>query len=88
MLVSINVRVRGTSETLMSDVEVQYQRYRTRHIREVTSQLDVLTLLTSTPSHLLCFHFVCCVEKVSDLTNRPVVRLLGVLLAPDWVAQV
>jgi hypothetical protein len=48
----------------------------THHLREVTSQLDVPTLLTPASSHLLRFHFVCCAEKVSALTNRPVVSLL------------
>ena len=61
----------------MSDAYVQHQRHRTRHIREVTSQVDVPTLLTLASSHLLRFHFVCCAEKVSDLTNLPVVSLLG-----------
>jgi hypothetical protein len=61
----------------VGDEEVQHQRHRTRHIREVTSQLDVPTLLTPAPDHLLCFHFVCCVEKVSDLINHPVVSLLN-----------
>ena len=61
----------------MCDTEVQHQRHRTPHIREVTSKLDVPTLLTPASSHLLRFHFVCCAEKVSDLTNLPVVSLLG-----------
>jgi hypothetical protein len=34
------------------------------------------TSLTSTPSHLLCFHFVFCVKEVSRLINRPVVLFL------------
>ncbi len=42
---------------------------------EVTSQLDVPTSLTSVPSHLLCFHFVCCAKEVSDLVNCPVLSL-------------
>ncbi len=62
----------------MGDAKVQYQRGRARRIREVVSQLDVATSLTSAPSHLLRFHFVCCVEKVSDLINLPVVSLLGI----------
>jgi hypothetical protein len=31
-------------------------------------------LLTPVPNHLLCFRFLCCVEKVSNLRNHPVVR--------------
>jgi hypothetical protein len=57
----------------MGDEEVQHQRHRTHLVREVGSQLDVPTLLTPTPSHLLRFHFVCYAEKVSDLINHPVV---------------
>ena len=74
---SINVKVSATSNSVMNDVEVQHQGHLARRLREVASQLDVPTLLTPVPSHLLCFHFVCCAEKVSDLINRPVVSLLG-----------
>ena len=75
---SIKIRVRFTSETGVVDAEVQDQRHWARRIRKVGSQLDVPTMLMDLAvSHLLRFHFVCCAEKVSDLTNRPVVRLLG-----------
>ncbi len=63
---SIKTRVRTTSKTVLGDVEVQHQRHRSRRIHEVASQLDVPTLLTPAPNHLLRFHFVCCAEKVSD----------------------
>jgi hypothetical protein len=75
--VSIKTRVRTTSKSVVGDAEVQDQRQRAHRLREVVSQLDVPTLLTLTPSHLLCFNFVCCAEKVSDLINHPVVSLLG-----------
>ncbi len=74
---SIKIRVRTTPESFMDDTDVKHQRHRTRRIREVTGQLDVPTSLTPASSHLLCFHFVCCVEKVSDLTNLPVMCLCG-----------
>ena len=45
-------------------------------VREITSQLDVPTFLTPVSDYLLFFHFVCCVEKVTDLINLPVVSLL------------
>ena len=61
----------------MCDAKVQHQRHRTRRIRKVTSQLDVPTLLTPAPSHLLCFDFVGCVKEVRKLINRLVVSLLG-----------
>jgi hypothetical protein len=64
--------VRPTSEMVVVDTDVQYRRHRVRLIHEVTSQLDVPTLPTPTSSHLLCFHFVCCEEKVRDLINLPV----------------
>jgi hypothetical protein len=56
MQVSIKIRVKTTSETLMS---------------------DATRFLAPSSSHLLRFNFVCCAEKVSNLTNRPVVSLLG-----------
>ena len=56
---------------------IQHQRYRTRRIREVTSQLDVPTSLTPAPSHLLRFCFMGCAKEASKLINRPVVSLLG-----------
>jgi hypothetical protein len=61
----------------MCDAKVQHQRHRVHGIREVVSQLDVPTLLTPVSTHLLRFHFVCCAEKVSDLSNCPVVSLLS-----------
>ena len=61
----------------MCDAEVQHQRHRTRRIRKVTSQLNVPASLTPALSHLLRFHFVGCAKEVSNLTNRPVVSLLG-----------
>jgi hypothetical protein len=74
--VSIKIRVRPTSETLVGDVEVQHQRYRVRRVREVVSQLDAPTLLIPASNHLLRFHFVCCAEKISELIIQPVVSLL------------
>jgi hypothetical protein len=61
--VSIKTRVRSTVESLVGDTEVLDHRHRTHRIYEVTGQLDVPTSLTSVPSHLLCFHFVCCCVK-------------------------
>ncbi len=61
----------------MCDAEVQHQRHRTRHIHEITSQFDIPTSLTPGLSNLFRFHFVGCVNEVSNLTNRPVVSRLG-----------
>ncbi len=41
MYVSMNTRVRATSESVMGDAEVQHQRHRARLVREVTRELDV-----------------------------------------------
>ena len=66
---SIKTRVRGTSESVMDDVEVQQQRHGTRLVREVTREFDVPTSLTPAPNHLLCFYFVGCVKEVSNLVS-------------------
>jgi hypothetical protein len=75
--VSINTRVRDTSESVVDDTEVQDQGYRTHRVHEVTSQLNVPTSLTPTPNHLLRFYLVGCAKEVSRLINRPVVSLFG-----------
>ena len=77
MYVSVNTRVRATAKTVVGDAEIQHQRHRTRHNREITSQFDVPTSPTPAPSHLLRFHFVGCAKEVSNLMNRPVVSPLG-----------
>ncbi len=89
---SINTRVRDTSEVFVGDEEIQHQRHRTRRIREVTSQFDVPTSMTPTRSHLLCFHFVGCAKEVRNLINLPVVSLLDTRVGrtsaevvPQWI---
>ena len=74
---SVKSRVSTTPNSVVGDTEIQHQRHRTRHIREVTSQFDVPTSLTPAPSHLLRFHLMCCAKEVSNLISRPVVSLLG-----------
>ncbi len=74
---SINTRVRATSESVMGDAEVQHQRNRTRLVREVTRELDVPTSLTPALNHLLRFYFVGCEKEVSNLINRPVLSFFG-----------
>ena len=74
---SINTRVRTTSESVVGDVEIHHQRDRTHRIREVTSQLNVPTSLTPDPRHLLRFYFVGCAKEVRNLINQPVVILVG-----------
>ena len=77
MSVSINTRVRATSESVMGDAEVQHQRHRARLVREVTRELDVPTSLTPAPNHPLRLSPVGCPKEVRQLLNRPVVSLFG-----------
>ena len=74
---SIKIKVRATSETVVGDAEIQHLRHRARRVRKVGSQLNVPTMPTPAFSHLLRFHFVCCAEKFSELVNRLVVGLFG-----------
>jgi hypothetical protein len=39
--VAVETRVRGTSETVVGDVEVQHQGHRVRRVRQVGRQLDI-----------------------------------------------
>jgi hypothetical protein len=62
---------KSTSETVVVDVEIQYQRHRVLRVRKVGIQFNVPTIPTPDFRHLLCFHFVCCVEKFNELVNIP-----------------
>jgi hypothetical protein len=59
----MKTRVRGTSETVMDDTEIQYKRHRVRLIRKVSRELDVPTMLTPTLDDLLCFYSMCGADK-------------------------
>jgi hypothetical protein len=59
----------------MGDTEIQHQRHRDHLIRKVSRELDVPTMMSPTFNDLLCFDFMCRVEKVSNLINHPVVCL-------------
>ena len=67
---SINTKVRTTPDSVVGDAKVELERHRSHRICEATSQLDVPTSLTSAPSHLLRFHFVCCAKEVSELVEE------------------
>jgi hypothetical protein len=43
--VSIKIKVRTTSETVVGDVEIQHQRQRARRVRKVGSQPNIPTML-------------------------------------------
>jgi hypothetical protein len=75
--VSIKIKVRATSETVVGDAEIQHQRYRTRRVRKVGSQLNIPKMPTPALSYVSRFHCMCCEEEVSNLVNCPVVCLLG-----------
>jgi hypothetical protein len=62
---------------VMGDTEIQHQRHRAHLIHKVSREFDVPTILTPTFNDLLCFYLMCCVEKVSNLSNHPVVCLFG-----------
>jgi hypothetical protein len=64
-------------EKVMGDTKIQHQRHRDRLIHKVSHELDVPTMLTLTFNDMLCFYFMICVEKVSNLINHPVVCLFG-----------
>jgi hypothetical protein len=83
MYVSIKIRVRVTSVTVVGDAEVQDQRHRSLHFRKVSRLLNDPTMLTSVFNDLYRFHFVCCAEKVSELINHPLVNPLE----SEWVVQ-
>jgi hypothetical protein len=42
--VSVKTRVRATSETVVGDEEIQYQRYRTLRFRDVVRQVNIPTM--------------------------------------------
>jgi hypothetical protein len=73
--VSINIRIRDTSETDVVNTEVLHQRHRVRRVRKVGSELYVPTMMTPASRHLVCLNFVCCTEKVNELVNHPAVCL-------------
>ncbi len=70
----------------MGDAEVQHQRHRTRHIREVPNQLDVPTSLT--PDRL---RVTCCVFTLRVVGKRSAIWSTAqswTFLAPEWALQV
>jgi hypothetical protein len=85
MLVSVKTRVRATSETVVGDAEVQHQRHQARRVRKVGSQLNMPTMSTPAFSNVLRLGFMCGTEKVSQLLNHPVMRLLGTRMSDSNV---
>ncbi len=72
---SIKIKVRAVSETVVGDTEIQYHSHRSHHVRKVSRQLNIPTMSTPTFSYMLCFHCMCFEEKVRKLINLPVVSL-------------
>jgi hypothetical protein len=72
MQVSVKVRVRTTSETVVDDVEIQHHRHRTHRVHKIDRQINIPTMSTPAFSYvLLCLDLMCCPEKVSQLINHP-----------------
>ena len=69
---SIQIKVRATSETVVGDPKVQDQSHRSHRVPKVVNQL-IPTIPTPAFSYMLRFRFICCAKKVSKLVNRPVV---------------
>ena len=65
----MKTKVRGTSNTLVGDTEIQHQRNRVRLIVEVSCQFNVPTVFTPVSNDLLFFSPMCSAEKVSELIN-------------------
>ncbi len=61
---TVKTRVRGTSETVVDDVEVHHQRHRTHLVRKVGHQLDIPTMSTPAFSNVLRLGVMCGAEKV------------------------
>jgi hypothetical protein len=75
--VSIQIKVKATSETVVDDAEIQHQRHRARRVGKVGRQLNIPTMSTPAFSNVLRLGFMCGTEKVSQLLNRPVMSLFG-----------
>ena len=68
---------KGNQRTLITTSSFSTENSGTIH--KVSLYLDVPTMMTPVFNDLLCFLFVCCVEKVSELINHPVVCLIDPL---------
>ena len=65
ILVSIKIKVRATSETVVGDAEIQHQRHRARRVRKVGHQLNIPTMSTPAFSNVVRLGFMRCTEKVT-----------------------
>ncbi len=72
---TVKTRVRGTSETVVGDAEVEHQSHRDRRVHKECFQLDIPTMSTPAFSNVLRLGARCGAEKVSQLFNRPVMSL-------------
>jgi hypothetical protein len=62
--VSIKIKVRDTSETVVDDVQIHHQRHRTRRVRKVDSQVNIPKMSTRDCIYVSRFHYMCCTEEV------------------------
>jgi hypothetical protein len=61
--VSIKIKVRATSETVVGDAEIQHHRHQARRVRKVGSQLNIPTMPTTAFGYVLRFHCVVPLEE-------------------------
>ena len=58
---SIQIKVRTTSETVVDDVEIHHQRQRVRHVSKVVRELNIPTMPTmTTPTFSYVLRCMCC----------------------------
>jgi hypothetical protein len=75
--VTVKTRVRDTSETVVVDTEVQYQRHWTLRVHKVGRQVYIPTMSTPTFSNVFRLVVKRGTEKVNQLFNHPVLSLFG-----------
>ncbi len=61
---SIQSKIRATSETVVCDSEIQHQRYRARRVGKLGRHFNIPTMLTHAFSYVLCLD-LCVVRKRS-----------------------
>ncbi len=68
---SIKIKVRATSETVVGDVEIQHQRDRARRVRKVGSQLKTPTIPTPAFSSCVVFWLYVLCGKGQQVDQPP-----------------
>jgi hypothetical protein len=75
--VSIQIKIRTTSETVVGDAEIQYQRHRTRHVDKIGLQVfDGLSKMTPKKKEEV-------IEETNETTMYVIISIIGNLIL--WV---